>query len=135
MADRYWVGGTGSWDATTTNWSATNGGAGGASVPTASDDVFFTSLSNATAYVCTLTTAPVCRSVSVVGPLTGNVTIAGTANWSVYGSFTLAATGVTFTYTTGIISFLATTTGFTITTNGNSLNAAFINFNGAAGAC
>jgi hypothetical protein len=134
MADRYWVGGTGSWDATTTNWSATNGGAGGASVPTASDDVFFTSLSNATAYVCTLTTAPVCRSVSVVGPAVGNVTIAGTAAWSVYGSFTLAATGVTFTYTTGIISFLATTTGFTITTNGNSLNAAFINFNGVGGA-
>jgi hypothetical protein len=134
MADRYWVGGTGSWDATTTNWSATNGGAGGASVPTASDDVFFTTLSNATAYVCTLTTAPTCRSVSIVGPAAGNVTIAGTANWSVYGSFTLAATGVTFTYTTGIISFLATTTGFTITTNGNSLNAAFINFNGAGGA-
>ena len=134
MADRYWVGGTGNWDATTTNWSATNGGAGGASVPTLADDVFFTTLSNATAYVVTLTTAPVCRSVSVVGPATGNVTIAGTANWSVYGSFTLAATGVTFTYTTGIISFLATTTGFTITTNGNSLNAAFINFNGAGGA-
>jgi hypothetical protein len=134
MADRYWVGGTGSWNATTTNWSATNGGAGGASVPTASDDVFFTTLSNATAYVVTLATAPICRSVSVVGPAVGNVTIAGTANWSVYGSFTLAATGVTFTYTTGIISFLATTTGFTITTNGNSLNAAFINFNGAGGA-
>ena len=29
MADRYWVGGAGTWDATTTtNWSATSGGAG-----------------------------------------------------------------------------------------------------------
>ena len=133
MADRYWVGGTGSWDATTTNWSATNGGAGGASVPTASDDVFFTSLSNATAYVCTLTTAPVCRSVSVVGPAAGNVTIAGAVNWDVYGSFTLAATGVTFTYTAAILTFKATTTGFTVTTNGSSLNGTFVNFQGVGG--
>ncbi|APC43906.1 PE family protein [Methylophilaceae phage P19250A] len=42
MADRYWVGGTGTWStASTTNWSATSGGAGGASVPTAADNVFF----------------------------------------------------------------------------------------------
>ena len=133
MADRYWVGGTGNWDATTTNWSATNGGAGGASVPTLNDDVFFTSLSNATAYVCTLTTAPVCRSVSVVGPAAGNVTIAGAVNWDVYGSFTLAATGVTFTYTAAILTFKATTTGFTVTTNGSSLNGTFVNFQGVGG--
>lgn len=132
MADRYWVGGTGSWAATTTNWSATDGGAGGASVPTLADDVFFTSLSNATAYVVTLTTAPVCRSVSVVGPATGNVTIAGTAAWSIYGSMTLAATGVTWT-TTSAITFAATTTGFTITTNGVALDNA-ITFNGVGGA-
>lgn len=32
MANRYWVGGTGTWDTTdTTNWSATSGGAGGTS--------------------------------------------------------------------------------------------------------
>lgn len=42
MANRYWVGGTGTWDTTnTTNWSATSGGAGGASVPVAVDAVFF----------------------------------------------------------------------------------------------
>ena len=133
MADRYWVGGTGSWNATTTNWSATNGGAGGASVPTSADDVFFTSLSNATAYVVTLTTAPVCRSVSVVGPAVGNVTIAGAVNWDVYGSFTLAATGVTFTYTAAILTFKATTTGFTVTTNGSFLNGTLVNFQGVGG--
>ena len=131
MADRYWVGGTGSWDATTTNWSATNGGAGGASVPTSADDVFFTSLSNATAYVCTLTTAPVCRSVSVVGPAVGNVTIAGSVGWNIYGSMTIAATGVTWTHT-GSIFFVATTTGWTITTNGVSMGA-ITRFGGGAG--
>jgi len=42
VASRFWVGGTGTWDSsTTTNWSATSGGAGGASVPGASDDVTF----------------------------------------------------------------------------------------------
>ncbi len=40
MAARFWVGGSGTWSTTnTTNWSATSGGAGGASVPGASDDV------------------------------------------------------------------------------------------------
>ena len=40
MAARFWVGGTGTWDASsTTNWSATTGGAGGASVPTSADTV------------------------------------------------------------------------------------------------
>lgn len=42
MAARFWVLGTGTWDAaTTTNWSATSGGAGGASVPGSADDVTF----------------------------------------------------------------------------------------------
>jgi hypothetical protein len=42
MAIRYWVGGTGTWDASdTTHWSASSGGAGGASVPGASDIVTF----------------------------------------------------------------------------------------------
>lgn len=41
MADRYWVGGTNTWDTTAgTKWSATDGGAGGASVPTTSDNVY-----------------------------------------------------------------------------------------------
>ena len=42
MADRYWVGGTATWDASTTSvWSTTSGGSGGASVPTSSDNVYF----------------------------------------------------------------------------------------------
>lgn len=55
MATRYWVGGSGTWDAvSTTNWAASSGGSGGASVPTYADDVVFDSLSNATAYTVTL---------------------------------------------------------------------------------
>lgn len=48
MASRFWVGGAGVWDAaTTTHWSATTGGAGGASAPTSADDVFFDANSGA----------------------------------------------------------------------------------------
>ena len=42
MANRYWVGGTGTWDGTdTTHWASSSGGAGGASIPTAADNAFF----------------------------------------------------------------------------------------------
>lgn len=39
MANRYWVGGSGSWSSTA-KWSSTSGGTGGSSVPTSADDVF-----------------------------------------------------------------------------------------------
>jgi hypothetical protein len=42
MANRYWVLDTGTWDnSTTTHWSTSSGGLGGASVPGTSDDVIF----------------------------------------------------------------------------------------------
>lgn len=42
MANRYWVGGAGTWSsANTANWSTTSGGAGGASVPASTDDAIF----------------------------------------------------------------------------------------------
>lgn len=42
MANRYWVGGTGSWSDNVHHWATTSGGSGGVgNTPTASDDVFF----------------------------------------------------------------------------------------------
>jgi len=42
MADRYWVGGAGTWDdLDTSHWSASSGGSSGASCPESGDDVFF----------------------------------------------------------------------------------------------
>jgi len=131
---RYWVGGSGTWDGTTTtNWSASSGGAGGASAPTSADDVIFNSASNATAYTVTISGgATVCRSVTVAGPASGNVTFSGTTAWSVYGSFTLPASGITWSYS-GTITFASTSTGNTITTNGISLTSTPIVFNGSGG--
>ena len=66
MADRYWVGGNGTWNGTnTTNWSATSGGPGGASVPTALDAVFFNTSSGTSGNTVTVATVnPTCFSLS-----------------------------------------------------------------------
>lgn len=137
MADRYWRGGSGTWDATTTtNWSATSGGAGGASAPTSADNVIFNSASNATAYTVTVGADAACADITVAGPASGNVTfsLGATSVINCYGSFTLPATGLTWTPTTGnVINFLATTTGKTVTTNGVSVGNTAIVFNGAGG--
>ena len=132
MATKYWVGGTGTWDGfTATNWSDTSGGAGGAIAPCALDDVVFNSASNATGYTVTINTGAVCRDLTIAGPASGNVTVAGSGVLGVFGSLTLPATGITRTYT-GAITFRATTTGKTITTNGVTLASA-ITFNGVGG--
>ena len=63
MADRYWVGGTATWDATVgTKWSTTSGGAGGASVPTSADNVFFDA--NSGAVTVTVSGTRVCLSLN-----------------------------------------------------------------------
>ena len=137
MADRYWVGGAGTWDATdTSHWSDMSGGAAGFSAPTSADNVIFNNLSNATAYAVTIGTNAVCLDVSIAGPAAGNVTITSgaTAVINVYGSWLSAATGVVFTTTAGAtINFLATTTGKTVTTNNISLGVMAVIFNGVGG--
>ena len=122
---RYWVGGTGTWDATTTtNWSASSGGSGGASVPTSADAVVFDSLSNATAYTVTATATQLrCAALTMAGPLTGNVTWAGTAPLAIHGNVTLPASGLTRSYT-GAITLTGSSTGRTFTTNGVALASA-----------
>jgi len=136
MADRYWILGTGTWDATNTvNWSDTSGGSGGFSVPTASDNVFFDANSNvlATAFTVTMANTPrVCNNFTASG-LDGTMTLAGSAiGMTVSGSLFFPATNFTRTYT-GATSFNATTTGKTITTNGVTFGNS-INFNGVGGA-
>jgi hypothetical protein len=135
MADRYWILGTGTWDSTsTTNWSASSGGVGGASVPTASDNVFFDANSNvlATAFTVTMANTPrVCRDFTASG-LDGAMTLAGTSiGLAVSGSLFWPTTNFTRTYT-GTTTFNVTTTGKTITTNGTSAGVS-VTFNGIGG--
>lgn len=119
MPDRFWVGGTATWDATAgTKWAATSGGAGGQSVPTASDDVYFDAASGAV----TVTTGAnvAARSLSFAG-FTG--TFAGANTATIAGSLTLGA-GMTRTFTGNITLNSALTTN-TITSNGIILASQF----------
>lgn len=84
MSDRYWVGGTANWDATAgSKWAATSGGAGGETVPTSADDVFFTNLSTGT---CTVSAAANCLNLNCTG-FTGTLT--GTSQINTFGSVLL----------------------------------------------
>ena len=98
MASRFWVGGTGTWDASnTTNWSATTGGAGGASVPSVADTVTFNSKSGSG--TCTLAYSPEVVSLALTtwtGTLNADgslytITVNGTGNC--YNNAGVAVTG------------------------------------------
>ena len=114
MADRFWRGGTASWDGTAgTKWADTVGGAGGASVPTSADDVYFDAASGVV--TCTLAATSVCRALNFTG-FTG--TFAGASTLSVSGGVTFVP-GMTLTYS-GLLNFVGTST-FNFDTGGKTL--------------
>lgn len=121
MANRYWVGGTATWDNQVgTKWSATSGGAGGASVPTTADDVFFDA--NSTGTVTIGTTNAGAKSINCTG-FTGGIT--ATNAITVAGSYTLVA-GQTYT---GSGPITLTGTG-TLTTAGKTIGQLEVNGTG-----
>lgn len=121
MANRYWVGGTATWDGTAgTKWATTSGGAGGASVPTSTDDVFFDGNSGANTVTIGITSGA--KSINCTG-FTGTLT--GTSAITVFGDVTLVS-GMTFTHTgTKTISGTAT-----IITAGKTFGALTIDWPG-----
>jgi hypothetical protein len=127
MANRYWVGGAGTWNTSSTaNWSASSGGASGASAPTATDDVFF---DQAGTYTVTVT-AGRCQNITVSA---GTVTFSGvTTGPTISGSMSLVAGTVWSIGAALTTTFNATTTGQTVTTNGVSLSSQ-VTFNGVGG--
>ena len=132
MADRYWVGGTAAWDATAgSKWATSSGGAGGATVPTSADNVFFTAASGSG--VCTLQTAAGnCANIDFTG-YTGTFTMNQSLN--VYGSFKMVP-GTTWNFAGNGITFAATTTnggvGHSIDWGGKSVGGG-ATFNGVGG--
>jgi hypothetical protein len=118
----YWVGGTGNWS-DTARWSTSSGGGSGAAVPTSLDNVIFDSASNATAYTATVNATSRCNQLTIAGPTSGNVTLAGSSTLICHGNITLPATGLTRTYT-GDIVLSGSVTGDTLTTNGVTLASA-----------
>jgi hypothetical protein len=129
MATRYWVGGSGTWDTTTTtNWSTASNGAGGASAPTSADNVIIDTSSGTGTITCT---AGVCNNLTVTATQ-AIILGAASSTLSVYGSLTFPSGG-SFSASTNswTLTFAGTTTGLTITTNGKSLST--IIFNGVGG--
>ena len=102
MADRYWVGGTGTWDGSSTaNWSATSGGSAGASAPTSADNVFF---DRTGPYSVTMNGTRACAnwtvSVGVVTFVTGTITsmsVTGNVSWTA-GTIAFSGAGYAFAF-------------------------------------
>lgn len=121
MADRYWVGGTASWDGTAgTKWAATSGGPGGESVPTSADDVFFNASSTGTVTIAAGNTGA--KSITCTG-FTGTLT--GVASITVSGNITLV-TGMTYSHT-GTVTINATST---LTTAGKLFSSLIVEGSG-----
>jgi hypothetical protein len=132
VANRYWVGGTGTWDATAgSKWALTSGGAGGQAVPTTADNVFFDAASGANTVTIGAGTA-VCNQLTMTG-FTGTIAF-GTNKITISGGGTVYTGATTFSVTgTPLIDCnLSGSTGRTIspaaTTEANS-----ISFNISAG--
>lgn len=118
MAARFWVGGTGTWNnSSTTNWSATTGGAGGASAPTNADTVTFDANSGTAATVTVASTA-VSLSTTVNK---------ADINLSLSGSPTLCTAAGTLTLTLGTITLnnFTISTGIFSSDNANTRTIAF----------
>lgn len=126
--NRYWVGGAGTWDtSTTTNWSLYSGGPGGASVPTSATNVIF---DQAGTYQVSLYGALTCLDLTVSA---GTITFAGDIgppDLAISGNMILIAGTVWQSQCR--ITFNSTATGKTITTNGVSITG-LITFDGTGG--
>ncbi len=129
---RYWVGGSGSWS-DTNHWSVSPGGAGGASVPTLSDDVFFTAASfSVDGNIVTLDVNASAQSIDFSG-LDQNITLTSSINsLSVYGSLTLSTKLATSFTNIASLNFKATTS-VNINANGNTSRWLQIIFDGVGG--
>jgi hypothetical protein len=124
MADRYWVGGTASWDTTVgTKWAATSGGAGGESVPTIADDVFFDANSTGTVTITGGNAAA--KSINCTGFVDTITGAAAGGSFTVGGSVTLVA-GMTYT-NAGTVTFTGTGT---LITAGKTFGAVTVNGSG-----
>ena len=85
MANRFWVGGAGTWDTSSTaNWATSSGGSSGASAPTSGDTVTFDTLSGTG--TCTTASGAVC-SACTMGSLLVDLTLG--SNLTMSGTFTL----------------------------------------------
>lgn len=139
MASRFWVGGTGTWDSsTTTHWAASTGGAGGQSVPGVNDAVTFDGSSGGG--TVTVNTTVSVQSITC-GAFTGtldfsannnNVTLSAAAGMSGTGSGVRTINLGNGTWTLSSTTIGSTLWNFSTTTNLTfAANSSIIKFTGA----
>lgn len=138
MAQRFWIGNSGTWDAAdTTHWSTTSGGSGGASVPTSSDDVFFdaNSFSLGLQIVTVNAFNLACKSMDWTGALNSPALYfsGSSKDVSVYGSLTcIASLTILSDSVSNVLYFKGTTVGLTVNFAGITMPLA-IRFQGNNG--
>lgn len=98
MANRFWVGGTTTWDTTTTaNWSTTSGGSSGASVPGSADVAIFDGGSGAAVITASsslngITLAGI--TLTGTGNFIGTLDLSGSTGFTIAGTFSISGSGV-----------------------------------------
>ena len=121
MADRYWVG-TGvsyNWN-DTANWSSSQGGLSGASVPTSSDNVFFP---DDHLYLQFDIAAPECRDFTISGNSLRVTKSASSTKLSIYGNTNINSSTSVAYYVTGMdIEFRGAYSDGTFTVNTGNVN-------------
>jgi len=100
MANRYWVGGDGTW-ADTAHWSTSSGGAGGASIPTSADYVNFDGASGGGTVVLSSTQS--CQGFDFRG-FTGSVSGSGVLYAASNTSYFSSTVPFTPSLTTGVVT-------------------------------
>lgn len=132
MAARFWVGGAGTWDgSSTSNWASSSGGASGASVPGASDDVTFDGSSgsgtvtvNTTVNILSLTMSNFAGTIDFATN-DNNVTLSGGGGFASTGSAVRTLNMGDGTWTLSGTAGLWNVGGSNFTLNANSSTVSF----------
>jgi hypothetical protein len=132
VADRHWVQVAGAYSGNfsdTNHWSALRDGAGGASVPSSSDNAIIDPAAPGS-FTVTVDVASNCLDFDCSGS-GGTLTLARTAQLNVFGSWTLKA-GTLFSGS-ALINYAATASGKTVTMNGVAFSGGSVQFGGSGG--
>jgi len=133
MANRFWVGGTGNWDATVgTKWATTSGGAGGAAVPTSADDVYLDANSGAVTVTNSASAAINCQSLDFTG-FTGTFNLNTGQSLYTYGTTIKLVADMTWTQGNGSYLVFGGSGTINFTTAGKSLGHIQIGWSGSTG--
>ena len=131
MADRYWIGDDGNTN-DTAHWAASSGGAGGETVPTSSDNVFFDANSFSADSTVTVAANFECADIDCTGLDQAVLLSSSVYTFSCYGSF-IGNANLTITFTGTAYFFFKSTGAETITMGGATFDINRLYFDGVGG--